>query len=106
MYPDDLALPKTLYQDDALRPYHFQAMVKRLKDMKWLIEPKTFEAGCRRVWRGYLACITQVDYALGQLMDYVQQSGLASSTIVLYRIRPWRLRRNIWCARKGTRNLF
>jgi len=84
MYPDDLALPKTLYQDDALRPYHFQAMVKRLKDMKWLIEPKTFEAGCRRVWRGYLACITQVDYALGQLMDYVQQSGLASSTIVLY----------------------
>ncbi|MEW5979625.1 MAG: sulfatase-like hydrolase/transferase [Acidobacteriota bacterium] len=84
MYPDDLALPKTLYQDDAHRPPHFRAMVKRLKDMKWLIEPKTFEAGCRRVWRGYLACITQVDHALGQLMDYLDQAGIVGSTIVLY----------------------
>ena len=84
MYSDGLALPRTLYQDDSKRPPHFREMVHRLKNMKWLIEPKTFEAGCRRVWRGYLACITQVDYALGQLMDWLDQSGKTGDTIVLY----------------------
>jgi len=59
-------------------------MVKSLKDKGWLIQPKTFEAGCRRVWHGYLGCITQVDFALGQLMDYLQRSGKAEKTILIY----------------------
>ena len=84
MYPDDLALPRTLYNDASHRPPHFQAMVKSLKDKGWLIQPKTFEAGCRRVWHGYLGCITQVDFALGQLMDYLQRSGKAEKTILIY----------------------
>ena len=84
MYPDDLSLPATLYNDASHRPPHFQRMVQSLKTMKWLIEPKTFEAGCRRVWHGYLGCITQVDYALGQVMDYLEKTGKTDNTILIY----------------------
>ncbi len=84
MYPGDLPLPATIYNSPASRPPHFQAEAERLKHIEWLIEPKTFEAGCRRVWRGYLACITQVDYALGLLLDHLEKTGRAGNTIVLY----------------------
>ena len=84
MYPDDLALPSTLYDDPSLRPPHFQAAAAALKRMKWLVEPRTFEAGCRRVWRGYLACITQVDYAVGQLMAYLERTGQIENTVIVY----------------------
>jgi arylsulfatase A-like enzyme len=52
--------------------------------MAWAIEPRTFEAGSRRVWRGYLACITHVDHAVGRLLDYLDSSGLAANTVVIY----------------------
>ena len=84
MYPEDLALPPTLHNSAAQRPPHFQAMVEKLKTYEWLIEPKNFDAGCRRVWRAYLACITQVDYALGELVSYLQRTGKDKNTIVLY----------------------
>jgi len=84
MYPEDLALPPTIHNSAAQRPPHFQAMVEGLKTHQWLIEPKTFDAGCRRVWRAYLACITQVDYALGELLDYLRRTGKDKNTIVIY----------------------
>ncbi len=84
MYPDDLALPPTIHNSAAHRPPHFQAMVEWLKNYEWLIEPKTFDAGCRRVWRGYLGCVTQVDYALGELLSYLQKTGKDSNTIIVY----------------------
>ena len=84
MYPEDLALPPTIHNSAAQRPPHFQAMVEGLKTHQWLIEPKNFDAGCRRVWRAYLACITQVDYALGELLDYLRRTGKDKNTIVIY----------------------
>jgi arylsulfatase A-like enzyme len=84
MYPDDLALPPTIHNSAAQRPPNFQAMVEGLKKYEWLIEPKTFDAGCRRVWRAYLACITQVDYALGELVSYLRRTGKDNNTIIVY----------------------
>jgi arylsulfatase len=84
MYPDDLALPRTLRNSCAHRPPHFQAMVERFKNMKSYFEPKTFEEGCRRLWHGYLGCITQVDYALGELLQYLERTGKDRNTIVIY----------------------
>ncbi len=84
MYPEDLALPTTLHQDASQRPPHFQAMVERGRRWEGLIEPKGAEEVRRRVWRAYLACITQVDYALGQLLDHLDRAGLAGNTIVIY----------------------
>jgi choline-sulfatase/uncharacterized sulfatase len=88
MYPDDLPLPDTLFQDPSGRPPHFERTVrsywKSTGPEGWLIEPKTFEDGTRRVWRAYLACVTQVDYALGQLLDYLDRTGQAGNTVVIY----------------------
>ena len=84
LYPADLALPPTINQDASLRPPHFQAQVARGKRWEGLIEPKGVEHVRRRVWRAYLACITQVDDALGRLLDHLDKSGLAENTIVVY----------------------
>jgi arylsulfatase len=84
LYPSDIDLPPLIGTDVSLRPPHFQQEVERLKQRSWLIEPRTFEAGVRRVWRGYLACITQVDFALGELMDHLDRRGLAGNTALVY----------------------
>lgn len=84
LYPEDLALPPTLRQDASHRPPHFQAMVDRGRRWEGLAEPKGADHVRRRVWRGYLACITQVDFALGQLLGHLDRTGLAGNTVVIY----------------------
>ncbi len=84
LYPADLALPPTIDQGASHRPPHFRAMVEHAKRWEGLIEPKGVEHVRRRVWRAYLACITQVDHALGQLLDHLDRTGLAENTVVIY----------------------
>ena len=84
MYPDDLALPPTINNDPSQRPPHFQRTYRAFRNAKWLIEPKTFEAGSRRIWHGYIGCITHCDYALGQVMDYLDKTNKADNTILIY----------------------
>ena len=84
MYPDDLELPETFYQDSSGRPPHFQDSNKWFKTYKGLIEPKDYENVARRIWHGYLACVTQVDYAIGELLDHLEKNGLTENTIVIY----------------------
>ncbi len=88
LYPDDLPLPDTLHQDPTGRPPHFENTVRWCRtfteEKHWFLEPRTFEAGTRRVWRGYLACVTQVDHALGLLLDHLDRTGRADRTIVIY----------------------
>lgn len=84
MYPDDLALPPTLNQDPSGRPPHFHAAYERFHKAVSSIEPGGFENIARRLWRGYLACITQVDHAVGVLLRHLEAQGLAEETIVIY----------------------
>lgn len=84
MYPDDLELPPTLYQDASHRPPHFQKTVENAKRWEGWVEPKGMEHVRRRVWHAYLACITQVDHALGQLLEHLDKTGLAENTVVIY----------------------
>ncbi|MBC2603243.1 sulfatase family protein [Puniceicoccus vermicola] len=83
-YPEDLDLPVGLHQDAAHRPPHFQKMVERYRNGHGLLKPDDFESWARRVWRGYLACVTQVDHAVGELMDFLETHGLTENTIVVY----------------------
>lgn len=83
MYDDD-ELPPELYRDPAGRPPHFQQVVKDLKTQDWLIEPKEFEAGSRRVWRGYRAGITQVDHCVGELLATLEKLGQLDNTVIIY----------------------
>ncbi len=47
-------------------------------------EPKTFEAARLRKLRGYYGAITQVDYAVGEMIKAVEDLGLGDDTIVIY----------------------
>lgn len=87
MYDDDLDLPPTLMQDASSRPPHFQNKAAGFREKpvdSFPIAVDSWEAGARRIWRGYLACITQVDDCLGRLLDALEQRGLAENTIVIY----------------------
>ena len=85
LYPDDIDLPPTFENDSAHRAPHFQHMVNHYREnYKGLIEPRDWVSVSKRVWRGYLACLTQVDWALGQIMQHLANMGLSDRTIVIY----------------------
>lgn len=84
MYPADLALPPTLDQDPSHRPPHFRDAYQYFRSFNWPLEPKNFLDGARRLWRGYLGCITHIDHAVGLLLDELDRTGLAKDTIVIY----------------------
>ena len=64
---------------------HFQAMARQWRESEWqLVEPKTFAAGRRRKLHGYLGAVSQVDAAVGKLLDHLRRMNLARDTIVVY----------------------
>lgn len=84
LYPEDLDAPSTRDHDPSHRPPHFREMYEDFRSTEWLYEPRTFDAGTRRAWRGYLACISQVDDTVGRLLRFLDEHGLADNTIVAY----------------------
>ncbi len=64
---------------------HLQATVAEWRRGDWLLfEPKTFEAGRLRKLHGYLGCISHVDHAVGELLDWLESKNLSENTIVVY----------------------
>jgi arylsulfatase A-like enzyme len=49
-----------------------------------LFEPRTFEAGRLRKLHGYLGCVSHVDHAVGELLNWLEENGLEEDTIVIY----------------------
>jgi len=84
LYPDDIEPPPTLRADPSGRPPHFRAAVEGFRKQEGFQEPKGFLPLARRIWRSYLACITQVDHAVGELLAYLERTGTAERTIVIY----------------------
>jgi len=85
MYDDDLDLPPGAFDADVSgRPPHFQKMAERGRTMTGHYDPADPESRLRRVWKGYLACISHCDHALGELLDFLDQRGLADNTLVIY----------------------
>jgi choline-sulfatase/uncharacterized sulfatase len=46
--------------------------------------PRTYPAMRRRYQRAYFGCITQMDRAIGEILDALERTGLADNTIVVY----------------------
>lgn len=64
---------------------HFIEMVNHWRTQDWqLFEPKTFEDGRLRKLHGYLGAVSQVDAAVGKMLDYLRDSELSHNTIVVY----------------------
>ena len=85
MYDEsELVLPPNAEYDMAHKSPHLRHMAESVKDGSWtLFEPRTFEAGRLRKLHGYLGCVTQVDYAIGQMLDWLEEFGLQENTIVI-----------------------
>jgi arylsulfatase len=85
MYDEDLPLPETFAQAPSHRPPNFQEKWRYLREEhQWGYEPKTLEAGSRRVWRGTLAAVTQVDHCVGMVMDKLREAGMGDDAIVIF----------------------
>ena len=84
---ESLSLPPNADYDmaAALKAPHMQASAQSWRERDWqLFEPKTFEAGRLRKLHGYLGAVSQVDAAVGRLLDHLRAAGLAENTIVVY----------------------
>jgi choline-sulfatase/uncharacterized sulfatase len=64
---------------------HLRASAERWRTGDWtLYDPHTFEAGRLRKLHGYLGAVSQVDHAVGLMLDFLREAGLAENTIVVY----------------------
>lgn len=80
-----LTLPPNADFEGPHRAPHLAKMVAGWKRAGWaLLEPKTFEAARLRKLHGYLGNISHVDHAVGELLDFIDSSGLGDDTIVIY----------------------
>ena len=80
-----LTLPPNAEYDMQGKAPHLQRAAKGWRERDWqLFEPKTFEAGRLRKLHGYLGNVSHVDHAVGELLDWLGQTGLDQDTIVIY----------------------
>ena len=81
----DLVLPPSADCELAGKAPHLRAAAQRWRSGDWtLIEPRTFQAGRRRKLHGYLGAVSQVDHAVGLMLDWLREAGLADDTIAVY----------------------
>ena len=82
---EELVLPPNIDYDMSLKAPHFRQTAERWRKGDWtLIEPRTFQAGRLRKLHGYLGAVSQVDHAVGQMIAFLERSGLHQNTIVIY----------------------
>jgi arylsulfatase len=82
-----LALSPTADQDPraAGKAPHFVDSSDTWRRGAWaLLEPRNFAAARMRKLRGYLAAISQVDAAVGLILEHLRASGLERETLVIF----------------------
>ena len=88
MYDEkDLVLPPNAEYDmeAAKKAPNLVSASKFWKTGSWTrFEPGTYAAGRLRKLHGYLGCVSQVDFAVGQLVGLIESLGLGDDTIVIY----------------------
>ena len=86
LYEDrDLWLPPNADYGLEGKAPHLRRSAERWRTGEWTrFDPPTFEAGRRRKLRGYLGAVSQVDAAVGQMLEFIRQQGLEQETIVVY----------------------
>jgi len=82
---DKIWLPPNADADLSLKAPHLRATRTWFNNPAgMLFEPKTYQALRNRKQHGYLGCVSQVDHAVGELLDFLSEKGLTKNTIVLY----------------------
>ena len=82
---ENLTLPPNADYEMVHQAPHLARTAERYRDGAWTVfEPKTFEAGRMRKLHGYLGAVSQVDHAVGEMLDFIREKGAAENTIVVY----------------------
>ncbi|MFC1677117.1 sulfatase [Planctomycetota bacterium] len=86
MYDESkISLPPNVDHDLTGKPPHMKKAAKWYRSDKWtLFEPRSYKAGRLRKMHGYLGCVSQIDHAIGQVVDWLDANGLSENTIVIY----------------------
>ena len=86
MYDEaDLVLPPNVDYDMARKAPHLRRAAEQWRGGEWtLFEPRTFEDGRLRKLHGYLGCVSHVDHAVGQMLQWLDNHGPADNTVVIY----------------------
>jgi len=85
LYDGELTLPPNADYEMLHKAPHLKRMARSFRQAEWVeFEPRTYEAGRLRKLRGYLGCISHVDHAVGELLDWLRDNGLDGNTIVVY----------------------
>ena len=80
-----LTLPPNADYEMAHKPPNLRRNAEKYRAGDWTaFEPHTFKAGRLRKLHGYLGCVSQVDFAVGELMAWLKEQGLEEDTIVVY----------------------
>ena len=81
----ELALPPNADGSLEGKAPHLRRAAERWRRGEWtLYEPHTFEAGRQRKLHGYLGAVSQVDAAVGRMLDFLREQRLADDTVVIY----------------------
>lgn len=82
---EQLVLPPNAEYEMKHKAPHLVSAAERWRTGDWTVfEPKTFEAGRLRKLHGYLGNISHVDHTVGELLDWLDEEGLAGNTVVVY----------------------
>lgn len=82
---ETLTLPPNAGNTLADRPPHVHEQLRQRDDpWQWVFEPRTWERGFRRALHGYLACVSQVDHAVGEVLAALDELGLRDETLVVF----------------------
>lgn len=87
LYEDiDIELPPNAENDMRLRSVAAQDTQRSFKTTSdWTIFPSDdYKEARKRVLRGYYACVTQVDDAIGNVMQHIENLGIREDTIIVY----------------------
>lgn len=82
-----LTLPANADYDlaEARKAPHLIRTAEAFRSGDWAVfEPRDFESARLRKLHGYLGCVSQVDHAVGQLVSWLDEAGLAEQTLVVY----------------------
>jgi len=81
----NLTLPDNADCEMAGKAPNLRRAAERWRTGDWtLFEPRTFEAGRLRKLHGYLGSVSHVDFAVGEMLDWLDANGLGDETIVVY----------------------
>jgi len=83
----ELQFPATVDDDPraAGKAPHFIEKAAFWRQSPWpLVEPRTFLAARQRKLRGYLAAVSQVDAAVGSILQHLRAQGLDDDTLVIF----------------------